>query len=100
MIPPIKLLFLPNLLLDKSEKQSICFSDGICAFDESIVRSRAIIEKRFKIYKTIATALSHTFFGDLSYEETPEDAWLLTGLRESIGHRFLKAKCGNNFYRY
>lgn len=98
--PPLKLLFLPNLFLSKHPKQCISFADGLHIFDERILHPRNIIEKRHKIYKALAAGLSYTFFGDLSWEESPEDAWLLVGLRESTGDRFRKLNCGQNFHRY
>jgi hypothetical protein len=90
----IKMIFLPNLFRTKSIKQSIDFTDGIHIFDEEVLLPRNVIEKRHKIYKILATSLSYDFFGSMVWEESEEDAWLITGLRERIGDRYKRKKTG------
>lgn len=61
---------------------------------------RNVIEKRHKIYKILATSISYDFFGSMVWEESEEDSWLITGLRERIGDRFKRKKTGQSMYRY
>jgi hypothetical protein len=44
-----KMIFVPNLFRTKSIKQSIEFADRIHIFDEEVLLSRNVIEKRHKI---------------------------------------------------
>ena len=55
---------------------------------------RNVIEKRHKIYKTFATSIAFDFFGNMVWENSEEDAWLLAGLRERIGDRNKRKNCG------
>lgn len=68
--------------------------------DEQILLARNIIEKRHRIHKILATSLAFDYFGSQVWEESQEDAWLLVSMRERIGDRFKRAKCGHNLYRY
>lgn len=61
---------------------------------------RNVIEKRHKIYKILGTSLAYDFFGSQVWEESIDDAWLITSLRERIGDRFKRLKCGQHLYRY
>lgn len=96
----LKMLFVPNLFLRKQEKQSLNFANCLHIFDENVLLPRNVIEKRHHIYKTLATSLSYDYFGNQVWEETSEDAWLVTGLRERIGDYYKMQKCGKQFYRY
>lgn len=44
--------------------------------------------------------MAFDFFGGRVYEETPDDHWLLVGIRESIGNHFKIMKFGMLLYRY
>lgn len=96
----LKILFLPNLFRSKQPKQSIDFTDNIHIFDEQTLFPRNAIEKRHRIYKIMATSLAYDYFGNQVWEESQEDAWLIVSLRERIGDRFKRLKCGQNLYRY
>lgn len=96
----LKMIFVPNLFRTKSIKQSIDFADGIHIFDEEVLLPRNVIEKRHKIYKTLASSIAYDFFGAMVWEEAEEDSWLLTGLRERIGDRYKRKKTGQSMYRY
>ena len=69
-------------------------------FDEDVLLPRNVIEKRHKIYKILATCLSYDYFGYQVWEESEEDAWLVASLRERIGDRYKRLKCGQSLYRY
>lgn len=88
------MVFLPNLFTSKQIKQQINFSNCIHIFDEEILLPRNVIEKRHKIYKILATSLAYDYFGNMVWEESEEDAWLITSLRERIGDRNKRLKCG------
>jgi hypothetical protein len=61
---------------------------------------RNIIEKRHKLYKTLATSISYDYFGYKVMEENPSESWLLVGIREHIGEIFKRLKCGKSLYKY
>lgn len=44
--------------------------------------------------------MAFAFFGGKVREAEWSDAWLLVGIRERIGDRFVKSKCGALLYRY
>ena len=88
------MVFLPNLFTSRQIKQQINFANCIHIFDEEILLPRNVIEKRHKIYKILATSLAYDYFGNMVWEESEEDAWLITGLRERIGDRNKRLKCG------
>jgi hypothetical protein len=70
----LKIIFLPNLFISKQAKQSINFSDCIHVFDEEyILLPRNVIEKRHRIYKTLASSLAYDFFGNKIIEEEAID---------------------------
>lgn len=96
----LKLVFVPNLFLRKDIRQSLSFANCLHVFDEEVLLPRNVIEKRYKIYKIMATCLSYDYFGYQVYEESDEDAWLITSLRERIGDRYKRSKCGSSIYRY
>jgi hypothetical protein len=81
-------------------KQSINFASGIHILDEDLLLPRTVIEKRHHLYKVIATSISFDWFGNQVWEETPEDSWLISAIRERIGDQYKKQKCGVSFYRY
>lgn len=48
----------------------------------------------------MASALTFDYFGSRVTEDRPSDHWLFMGVRERIGDRFKKKKCGTLLYRY
>jgi hypothetical protein len=58
------------------------------------------IDKRHHIYKHLATALTFDYFGNVVREGLPSDTWLLVAIRERLGDRFKKKRCGTLLYRY
>ena len=48
----------------------------------------------------MAGSLFFAFFGAKVREADWSDPWLLVGIRELIGDRFTKSKCGAFLYRY
>jgi hypothetical protein len=94
------LIFVPNLFLKDSRKQSIDFIGGVHILDEEILFPYKLLEGRYRTHKTLASAITFDYFGGKVYEETPEDFWLLQGIRESIGNQFKINKCGILLYRY
>ena len=68
--------------------------------DEQILFAQNVIEKRHRIHKVLATSLAFDYFGSQVWEDSQEDAWLLVGLRERLGDKFKKLRCGNSLYRY
>jgi hypothetical protein len=44
--------------------------------------------------------LAYDYFGGKTIEHSPEDYWLLLGLRESLGNHYKISKCGILLYRY
>jgi hypothetical protein len=42
----------------------------------------------------MATSLAFDYFGNMVWEESELDAWLLAGLRERIGDRNKRKHCG------
>lgn len=48
----------------------------------------------------MASSLAFDFFGGKVFEESPEDFWLLQGIRENIGNHYKIIKFGILLYRY
>jgi len=68
--------------------------------DEELLFSKNQQEARHKTYKYLASSLAFDFFGGQVFENTPEDFWLLQGIRENIGNHYKTAKFGTLLYRY
>jgi hypothetical protein len=90
----------PNLFLSKSRKQSLDFTGGLHILDEELLFIRGQQEGRHRTYKYLSSSLAFDFFGGRVYEETPDDHWLLVGIRESIGNHFKILKFGTLLHRY
>ena len=58
------------------------------------------VDKRHHTYKQITSALTFAYFGNRIREMSASDLWLLVAVRERIGDRFKKKKCGALLYRY
>jgi hypothetical protein len=58
------------------------------------------IDKRHHLYKHLAIAVAYDFFGSKVREAKPEDLWLMTAIRERIGDRMKKKKCGMLLHKY
>ena len=93
-------MFLPNIFSKNFPKQSISFAEGLHLFDDQILFRPNYIDKRHHFYKNVATALTFDFFGSLIKEASKSDLWLMCAIRERIGDRFKKKKCGTYLYRY
>ena len=52
------------------------------------------------MYKHLAIAVAYDFFGSKVREAKPEDLWLMTAIRERIGDRMKKKKCGMLLHKY
>ena len=96
----LKLVFLPNLFLKDSRKQSLDYFGGLHLLDEELLFPRNLQEGRHRAFKHLACAIAFDYFGGRVYEESPDDLWLLLGIRESIGNHFKILKCGVLLYRY
>lgn len=96
----LKLVFVPNLFLKSSRKQSLDFGGGLHILDEELLFQKTQQEDRHRTYKYLSASLAFDFFGGQVYEETPEDYWLLVGIRESIGNHFKITRFGMWLYRY
>ncbi len=68
--------------------------------DEELLFQKTQLEGRHRTCKYLSASLAFDFFGGQVYEESPEDQWLLIGIRESIGNHFKIAKFGMWLYRY
>ena len=95
-----KIVFLPNLFPAKFPKQSINFAGGLHLLDQELLFRQNQIDKRHHLYKHLASSLTFAFFGGRVREEEWSDTWLLVGIRERVGDRFTKSKCGAYLYRY
>ena len=95
-----KLVFLPNLFAAKFPKQSYNFAGGLHLLDQELLFKPNQIDKRHHIYKHLAGSLFFAFFGAKVREQSWSDTWLLVAIRERIGDRFRKTKCGAFIYRY
>ena len=95
-----KLIFLPNLFPAKFPKQSFDFAGGLHLMDQELLFKANQIDKRHHLYKHLAGCMAFTFFGGRVREENWSDTWLLVAIRERIGDRFVKSKCGALLYRY
>jgi DNA-binding phage protein len=96
----LKICFVPNLFLKHSRKQSIDFTGGLHIMDEEILFAKTQLEGRNRTYKYLASALAFDYFGGKVFEESPEDTWLLVGVRESIGNHYQITRMGVLLYRY
>ena len=94
------LVFLPNLFPAKFPKQSYNFAGGLHLLDQELLFKANQIDKRHHIYKHLAGSLFFAFFGGKVREADWSDTWLLVGIRELIGDRFTKSKCGGVLARY
>ncbi len=52
------------------------------------------------MYKHLSSSLAYAFFGAKVREAEFSDSWLLVAIRERVGDRFTKSKCGALMYRY
>ena len=95
-----KVIFLPNLFPAKFPKQSYDFAGGLHLLDQELLYKPNQIDKRHHLYKHFATSLMFTFFGAKVREAHWSDLWLLVAIRERVGDRFAKSKCGALLYRY
>lgn len=77
----LKMVYLPNLFRAKSTKMSFDFADSVHLVDEESLLPRDIIEKRHRTQKMLASCLAFDFFGFQVWEESVEDAWLMTAIR-------------------
>ena len=73
----LKLVFVPNLFLKKSRKQSVDFTGGLHILDEELLFPKTQQEGRHRTYKYLACSLAYDFFGAKVYEDNPSDFWLL-----------------------
>ena len=94
------MVYLPNLFRAKSTKKSFDFADSVHLLDEESLLPRDIIEKRHRTYKMLASSLAFDFFGFQVWEESAEDTWLMTAIREHIGNIYMRQRCGQSFYKY
>jgi len=92
-------VFLPNLFLSSSKRQSHCFA-GLQLLDERVLFDRSQIEKRGDSYKNLAAALTFNYFGAHTFAEASKDNWLLQGVRASVGNHFRIKRTGIYMYRY
>lgn len=92
--------FLPNLFPAKFPKQSFNFAGGLHLLDQELLFKPNQIDKRHHLYKHLATSLTFAFFGGKVREASWSDNWLFVAIRERIGDRFTKSKCGALLYRY
>jgi len=95
-----KLVFLPNLFPAKFSKQAYNFAGGLHLMDQELLFRPNQVDKRHHLYKHLAASLTFTFFGGRVREADWSDSWLLLAIRERIGDRFTKSKCGALLYRY
>jgi hypothetical protein len=58
------------------------------------------IDKRYNFYKQVAGALTFDFFGSRVRPAKPSYSWLLAAVRERIGDRMKKKKCGMLLHKY
>lgn len=84
----------------KFPKQCVSFPEGLHIFDEQILVRPNQIDKRHHLYKHLASAITFDFFGSKVREAKPEDQWLITAIRERIGDRMKKKKCGMLLHKY
>ena len=78
----------------------LSFGGGLHILDQEILFRPNQVDKRHHLYKHIAGALTFDYFGYIVREQTSGDAWLLESVRQRIGDRFKKKKCGSLLYRY
>ena len=95
-----KVVFLPNLFPAKFPKQSYNFAGGLHILDQELLFRPNQIDKRHHLYKHLSSSLAYAFFGGKVREAEYADSWLLVAIRERIGDRFTKSKCGALMYRY
>jgi hypothetical protein len=84
----------------KFPNQCISFPEGLHIIDEQILVRPNQIDKRHHLYKHLASAVTFDFFGSKVREAKPEDLWLITAIRERIGDRMKKKKCGMLLHKY
>ena len=88
------------MFLSNFGKEFETFDGGLVIIDDSAIRPRNQIEKRQKIYRIMARALSSVYFGCQVWAERNEDKWLEIGMREGITNWYRREKCGESLYRY
>ena len=96
----VKIAFLPNFLPRKFPKLSLSFGEGLHLLDEQILVKVNQIDKRYNFYKQVAGALTFDFFGSRVRPAKPSYSWLLAAVRERIGDRMKKKKCGMLLHKY
>lgn len=93
-------MFVPNLFPHKHAQQALNFAGGLHILDQDLLFKAGQIDKRHHIYKHLTTALSFAYFGNNVRESLPSDNWLLVAIRERLGDRYKKKRCGTLLYRY
>ena len=68
--------------------------------DQELLFRANQIDKRHHLYRHLVQALAFAFFGGRAREATWSDSWLFVAIRQRIGDRFTKSKCGALFHRY
>ena len=68
--------------------------------DQELIFKPNQIDKRHHLYKHLTSALAYAFFGSLISEEKPSDKWLQISIRERLGDRFTRHRCGTLLSRY
>ena len=91
---------MPNLFPLKNAQQSLNFADGLHILDQDILFRPNQIDKRHHAYKHLTSALTFDFYGSMVREMYPSDLWLIVAIRERLGDRFKKRKCGALLYKY
>jgi hypothetical protein len=95
-----QLVFVPNLFPHKHAQLSLNFAGGLHILDQDILFKPTQIDKRHHTYKHLTSALTFDYFGNMVRERLPSDAWLIVAIRERLGDRFKKRRCGTLLYRY
>ena len=62
--------------------------------DQELLFKPNQIDKRHHLYKHLAGSLFFEFYGSKVREAEWSDTWLLAAIRERVGDRFRKKKCG------